>query len=96
MLNKEKILEEDIKYKILEDNKLYAILYSYTDSLKLDHSIIIYEWRKYTVRYKSKYLQNLKDDIIVYFSKYKSWKIKDPWDDMLFWQYLRTLKYLKY
>lgn len=74
---------------ILEDNNLYKIKYYFTDNHWIDHSVIIFEWEEYIIRYKKKDFDDIKAHIVEYMRKYR----KKDWDNMPFKMWLKTFKW---
>jgi len=74
---------------ILEDNNLYKIKYYFTDNHWIDHSVIIFEWKEYIIRYKKKDFDDIKAHIVEYMRKYR----KNDWNNMPFKMWLKTFKW---
>lgn len=73
---------------VIENNSIYKIKYYFTDNHWIDHSVIVFEWQEYIIRYKKKDLDKIKLHILQYIRKEMRSRNRMP-----FKMWLKTFKW---
>lgn len=76
---------------VIENNSIYKIKYYYTDNHWIDHSVIVFDWDEYIIRYKKKDLDKIKLHILQYIRREMKHKKETR---MPFKMWLKDFKYL--